>query len=198
MSGQLDPEFEDAFEITTERGTGWKGFSVTGPNDACFPAALVHIRQYWEDCTRAIEGGLVLSRWRRQGRVQSIATKSFPDEEIVCNKKSLPDSDLRPDIHLIGRRVVIEVDGLQHFRRVDFFQATTSQFEHQRERDRTEERQCAAAGLALVRVVEDAADVLTAGTLLEFVHRAERELGVWYVVRKGAAVEITRTRPLYD
>ena len=192
MPKHLSLELERALGVKTEKGTGWKGFGLSGSEDPLTERALFGIQEYWDRCTGKVLSGEATPLWKRQDRMKNLIQAAFPDEKPVFNKKCIPGSGLVPDAYLAGRKVVIEVDGAQHFREVGWFHRTQGAFASQRERDARKEAECRAAGITLLRIVEDAADLLHAESLRQAVDSATREGGVWYVLRAGDQVRMSR------
>ncbi len=149
----------------------------------------------WLRCTGAIATGEETPTYRREDRIQHLSREAFPEEELIFNKKVIPGSTLVPDIFLKHRKVIIEVDGGQHYREVEHFHRDGSGLEGQQERDRRKHRECAAAGISVLRIVEDAADLITPGDLRSLVARVETKPDVVYVVRSGDRIVLTHEAP---
>lgn len=193
---RLTREIEDRFDIVPERSTGWKGFSLDGLNDPSFNEALMSITSYWSVASTAIAKGSESALWKREDLVKSLTKEAFPDETLVFNKQSIPRSNSKPDIFLPRAKVIIQVDGSQHFQVISIFHPTRKAFQRQITRDEQSNKLALEAGIFVLRIVADAANMITASSLKQYVSAVVECGGVMYLVRQGNSLLLTSEKPL--
>lgn len=195
---RLSRDIEEKFDIIPERRTGWKGFSVDGLDDQRFDSAMVAVTSYWMDCIRAITSGADSAQWKREDLAKSLVGEAFPEESPVFNKQSIPHSSSKPDIFLPGNKVIIQVDGAQHYEMVSIFHPTRDVFEDQLRRDGESDNAALRAGFSVLRLVTDAVDLLNADRLREYISSVVGRNTIRFLLRDGSNLIVTEKRPVIE
>lgn len=90
-------------------------------------------------------------------RARSLLLTRFPSEPIL-EEVPVPGSRLFLDFYLPGRKLVVEVQGRQHFEFVPHFHRTRLGFIQSRMRDEHKRGWCLDAGLSWVELSHDETD----------------------------------------
>ncbi len=191
----LTQEVIEKFNIVPEIGSGWHGFLLTGPCDPLLTDALSAISSYWLNASTSVREGFEADRWKRERFVKSIAMEAFPEEEPLFNLQSIPGSKSLPDIFLPKKKAIIQVDGEQHFKPVAIFRDTKKDLEDQIARDEESNAKALEAGMSVLRIVTDAAYLLSATILKQIVAEAAGHGEVMYLVRQDHDLVLTSEKP---
>lgn len=114
----------------------------------------------------------------------SLALHAFDDYSVITDRNSVPGFSGRPDIYIPEISVVIEVDGKQHYEYVKLFHDNQKGFLGQKKRDKILNEVCIQSKITLLRIVEDAADLIAASSDLKNIVCQARERGALsYLVR---------------
>jgi hypothetical protein len=80
--------------------------------------------------------------------------ENFPSY-IILEEFTIPGSKLRLDFFLPMKMLAIEIDGRQHFERVQFFHPNNSSFPKQMARDDKKEDWCKINNIHLIRIIDE-------------------------------------------
>jgi len=184
-----------SFKIIPEKGTGWTGFKISDRQSLETSGALSAIIEYWQDCVAAIDQGEDTQLWKREELVKDLVRQCYLNTTILENKK-FPDTKFKPDIVINSKKLVIQVDGAQHYRRVLRFHPTEADFLTQKLRDTQCDEICKRKRYTVLRVITDAAELLTEAEMKAIVTSIEGTCKVYFLVRNGGELECGDVSPL--
>lgn len=174
----------DRFNMVPHLHTGWVGMTIIRREDAKFREQLQVIVDYWNECLKSIARGEHQSPHRRQATIMALALRAFSDYSVINDRKSIPGFNGRPDIYVPELKIVIEIDGKQHYEFVKYFHRNQGDFQNQQIRDKKLNEACKINRITVMRIVEDAVDLIaSASELRDLVTQAKAKTGVTYLMR---------------
>ncbi len=156
---RIPEECRNKYPMIPHTGTGWVGLTANATDAEELEEQISYMLEYWNTCVQGIECGEITQHLKSQSEITVLARDAY-DEFPVCDKKSIKSMPVRPDIHFIQRKLIIEVDGAQHYKYIPFFHRNAGRFKGQQERDKKLNDWCRENGVALLHIVENATSLI--------------------------------------